>query len=341
MATWLQEERFGDGSDGDYAPSTGTDAPIDSSCSGTAATTSLTATNVNFAANQIILIHQSRGTGVGQWELNVIQSYTAGTITTKYNLAYTYTDSGASQAQVLVFKQYSSVLIDTGVTLTGKGWNGDVGGIPGWMCNGTTTITGSINGNALGFRNYGTQGGENNGGIQGEGTVGTGGMTNVANGNGGGGGEHSPGGGSCTGGGGGGHGVVGSNSGDTGEITEGIGGEAAGAANLSTMVFGGQGGGGGRHTGTAGEGGYGGAIIAIFTEDIAITGTITSNANNGSTATGNDAGGGGGGAGGSVLIKCDTATLGTNLITVAGGSAGSGYAGGQNGGAGAVRIIWE
>ena len=339
MATWLQEERFGDGSDGDYAPSTGTDAPIDSSCSGTAATTSLTATNVNFAANQIILIHQSRGTGVGQWELNVIQSYTAGTITTKYNLAYTYTDSGASQAQVLVFKQYSSVLIDTGVTLTGKGWNGDVGGIPGWMCNGTTTITGSINGNALGFRNYGTQGGENNGGIQGEGTVGTGGMTNVANGNGGGGGEHSPGGGSCTGGGGGGHGVVGSNSGDTGEITEGIGGEAAGAANLSTIVFGGQGGGGGRHTGTAGEGGYGGAIIAIFTEDIAITGTITSNANNGSTATGNDAGGGGGGAGGSVLIKCDTATLGTNLITVAAGTHGEGYAGGQPGGDGAVGRI--
>ena len=65
---------FGNGSDG-AATLSGTDAPVDSSCSGTSATTSLSATNGSFAANQVILIHQTRGSGVGQWEINIIQSY--------------------------------------------------------------------------------------------------------------------------------------------------------------------------------------------------------------------------------------------------------------------------
>ena len=96
---------FGDGSDGALTISADTtQAPTDSSCSGTAAAYTLSATNASFAAGQKILIQQSRGTGVGKWERNEIASYTAGTITLTDALTNTYTDSGASQAQVLVLK---------------------------------------------------------------------------------------------------------------------------------------------------------------------------------------------------------------------------------------------
>jgi hypothetical protein len=72
---WLPIEKYGDGSDGVLTISSNTsEAPTDSSCSGSSGATSLSATNASFAADQIILIHQSRGTGVGQWELNVISS---------------------------------------------------------------------------------------------------------------------------------------------------------------------------------------------------------------------------------------------------------------------------
>jgi hypothetical protein len=51
------------------------DAPVDSSASGVAETTTLNATNVSFSPGQKILIHQSRGSGAGNWEINEIQSY--------------------------------------------------------------------------------------------------------------------------------------------------------------------------------------------------------------------------------------------------------------------------
>ena len=132
---------FGTGEDGVLTISSNTtDSPIDSSCSGTSGTTSLSATNASFEAGQLILIHQSRGTGVGQWELNKISSYVAGTITTVLSLSYTYTDSGASQAQVLVVKQYSGITINSGKTLTAKAWDGNIGGILAYFCSGATTI---------------------------------------------------------------------------------------------------------------------------------------------------------------------------------------------------------
>ncbi|MEM3335472.1 MAG: hypothetical protein QXY47_05520, partial [Thermoplasmata archaeon] len=108
---------FGSGSDGDISINTSTDNPIDSTCSGTIGTTSLTATNSLFAPGQIILIHQTRGTGAGNWELNRIASYTAGTITLLHPLQNTYTTSGASVAQVLVMKQYNNFTINSGQTL--------------------------------------------------------------------------------------------------------------------------------------------------------------------------------------------------------------------------------
>ena len=95
---------FGNGTDGDLTISTDTtEAPIDSTCSGTAGQFSLTATNASFASGQAILIHKTRGlttTSAGAWELNYIASYSTGAISTVYPLQFTYQDSGADQSQV-------------------------------------------------------------------------------------------------------------------------------------------------------------------------------------------------------------------------------------------------
>ncbi len=115
---------FGDGSDGALTISVDTtDTPIDSACTGTTATTALSATNASFAAGQIVLIHQSQGTGAGTWQRNKIASYTAGTITLESALNATY----GTGAQVLVLKQYTNVTVTSGKTWTAKDWNGTVG----------------------------------------------------------------------------------------------------------------------------------------------------------------------------------------------------------------------
>ena len=125
---------FGSGSNGVLTVSSPTThAPIDSSCSGSIGSTSLSATNVSFATGQFIMVHQSRGTGAGQWEINKIASYVAGTITLVHPLSYTYADSGASQSQVIVMPQYSDIAVSS--TLTAKAWNGNVGGIIPLLCS--------------------------------------------------------------------------------------------------------------------------------------------------------------------------------------------------------------
>ncbi len=73
---------FGDGSDGPKTYSLSeTDDPIDSSASGTAGTTSLSAMNALFGPGQRILIHQMRGAGAGNWEINQVLGYSSGTRT--------------------------------------------------------------------------------------------------------------------------------------------------------------------------------------------------------------------------------------------------------------------
>ena len=341
---------FGNGSDGILTISSSTIyAPIDSSCSGSSGSTSLSATNTSFSAGQRILIIQSRGTGVGNWEVNQISSYVAGTITTVHQLANTYTDSGASQAQVLVLKQYSSGVITA--TLTGKAWNTNIGGIIAFLINGKLTISGSgqiaLNG-ANGTDTDDNQEPGNQGGFrggvsvetsqtaagQGEGTSGDRDTYSTsANGSGGGGGGSNSG-----GGGGGGNGTVGSNGSGTG----GTGGSASGSADLTTMTFGGAGG-GGRDGADQGSGANGGGIVLIFAKEIDTSGAsgTATNVNGGDGGAGPTGGGAGcgGGAGGSVFIKSVVATLGTNKITATGGSAGSGdgFNGGA-GGSGRIRI---
>jgi len=343
---WINEWRaggvssFGDGSDGALSISADTtEAPTDSACTGSKDATALTATNASFAAGQNILIHQTRGTGAGQWEENEISSYTAGTITTVNPLTYAY----ASGAQVRELKQHSTVTIDSTKTYTAKAWNGTVGGILAWHCNGATTITGTLSADGKGF--LGSAGvAANLAGTQGEGTSGVRGTTSTsANGNGGGGGgkgtdpNHSAGGG---GGGNGAAGTIGVNDGGIG----GAGGSAKGNAALTVATFGGGGGSGGtnsNHTTGGAAGGAGGGLVFIRSKNITITGIITIDGIAGTDRTGGagaDEGAGGGGAGGSCLIKTQIATLGSNKIGCAAGAAGAADGGGD-GGAGAVGRV--
>lgn len=323
---------FGDGSDSSLTISSNTtEAPTDSACTGTAGTQSLSATNASFAVNQVIYIHQTRGTNAGQYERNTIQGYTAGTITLGTSLLGTY----VTGAQVRVVPQYTNVTINSGFTYTAKAWNGTVGGILAFLYNGTLSGAGNLSANGKGFRG-GAAVTQVSGGNQGEGTAGAGTVSAAANGNGGGGGQADSIG--AAGGGGGGNSTVGETAANQGSHVGGIGGSVVGATDLSNMVFGGGGGSGGAGqaggsgTATSGAGGNGGGIIYVAGVTDSLTGTTTAYGLVGGDGTGTaNPAGGGGGAAGSILRKSQVATLGTNLNIATGGAAG--HYGGSGGSA--------
>jgi len=319
--------RFGDGSDGALTISSNTtQSPIDSTCTGTAATYSLSATNASFAVGQKILVHQTYGTNAGVWEQNEIASYTAGTITTANALKNTYTPG----AQVLVLKEYTNVTVNAGKTWTAKAWNGSVGGILAFLANGTVTVSGTISAVGKGFRHGQTVSvGEDptHYAYQGEGQNGTGSQSGSANGMGGGGGQHDKG-NRCAGGGGGGYASSGADGGDSGAGDEGImqggtGGGTGGTADLTTALFGGAGGNGSANTGKNDSlGGNGGGFIFFYGSTLTVSGSINASGADGVDASDGIAGSGGG-AGGSILIKSQSATLGTSLLKANGGSGGA------------------
>lgn len=323
---------FGNSSDGALTISANTtEAPVDSACTGTIGETSLSATNASFVAGQAVLIHDAYSTGV--WELNKISSYTAGTITLALTLCNTYN----AGSQVMVLKQYSSVTVNTGQTWSAKAWNGTVGGILGFLCNGSFTVAGTGRLNLVGASGVvgtpgtgiGFKGG--NPGYQGQGTGGAGAVSTAANGNGGGGG------GNPQGGAGGGNGTAGENG--TGSTAGG----ASGNAGLTLMTMGGAGGGCGTGGTSDGGGGAGGGIILAIAKNISLggTGVTTLTGGNGGTATNNDMGAGGG-AGGSCLLKGQTVALGTNLIlsNAGAGAKPSPYPGG-NGAVGRIHVDYK
>lgn len=331
---------FGNGSDGVVNLSSYT--PLKYSCSGSSGSYSLSTTG-SFSAGQRLFIIQSRGTGVGGYEDNRVASYTAGTVTLVHPLERTYTDSGASQAQVLIVKEASAV---TG-SITVPAWDGNVGGSLVIACNGV--FSGTINGNGKGYRADAAATGANDSGDQGEGTAGPQGtQSKLPNGNGGGGGEGYSGSSRAGGGGGGGHANAGVNgrqglSGDL-QTEGGLGGYAVGSASMDSGIFlGGAGGGGGcSYVGdgeTAGKGGNGGAIVVIYAKKITSSTNITVNGQDGTQPTRDGLGGGGGGAGGSILIKAVNADV-SGTITANGGARGEGSGAGPiPGGAGSVGRI--
>lgn len=341
---------FGNGTDGDLLISENTtDNPIDSSASGTAGTYTLTATNSSFVPGQMILIHQTLGNGIGTYEVNRIASYITGTITTFEPLKFDYSSSENDRAQVLVIRQYKDVTINDGVVWSAKPWNQTTGGILAFVANGTVTISGTIDASGKGyFQGYGhpdiplgTYG------RTGGGTTGLGNQIQVRNtgGTGGGGGQSDnddkygddsgPG-----GGGGGGHATPGSN-GETKAWLGGIGGGTAGTSDLVTMIFGGGGGAGGRGFNRGERGGRGGGIIFIMGNEIAVTGVINNDGEEGIAPSDTlEGAGGGGGAGGSTLLKGVSVAVGTNLVRAVGGPGGEKtYGHGGNGGPGGYGRI--
>ena len=337
---------FGDGVDGDYNSST-IPTMTYRSCSGSASSTTLTLTSAGFSNGDLILIHQTRGTGAGQWEINkVVGGGGTTSLTLDKALQYTYTDSGASQAQAVKILRYNNVTCPSG-TWTVPSWNGDTGGILVLAARWTVTINGVIDGSGAngGVANDpggGTGGFAGGQGLDatptfdsycGEGTAGGSFQTNSANGNGGGGGRMTGAPGSA-GGGGGGNGAAGGN-GSANNGVGGTGGSTAGSADLTNMVFGGAGGGGARESvNNTGSGGAGGKIIFLIGKTISVGNSFMANGGVGGNEPSTSADGGSG-AGGSILLVCSSSTLGSSLLTATGGAAGG--AGGA-GGAGRIAL---
>lgn len=338
---------FGNGSDGDLTISSNTtEAPIDSACSGTAGSTSLTATNASFAPGQIILIHQTKGTNAGKWELAKIAGYTAGTITTDKVLQNTYTNSGASpaasKAQVRVLKQYNNVTIDSGDTYTCKAWNGEVGGILGFFAKGQVTINGLVQFQGKGFR-AATEYKNSNGPVTTDKGEGSGtdiygtteGLTANGTGAAGGGATGGAGGGDGSGGGSGGSKTAGTSGYNIGYSTA-AGGDALWDTNGSIMSLGG--GAGARVSGGAGDAGSqgtdGSGIGFIFAKKFTVssTGQMQFNSADGNTGGDSTTYSSGAGGAGSLVVAGEDIAIDTLKITAVGGAAkGTSKKGGDGG----------
>lgn len=334
---------FGSGTDGTLTISSNTtQAPIDATCSATAGGTSILATNVSFASGQIILIHQTQGVNAGQAERLMIQSYSAGQIITSTPLLGSY----GTGAQVIVIPQYTSITVNNTFTWKAKAWNAltKLGGILVFLNSGALTNNGTIdvsspnttaNANVAGIGFSGGSTPPSGKGNTGEGTVGAIVIgSNAANGNGGGGGGNFTAGGSGAGGG------NATKGGDGTAPSAGNGGLISGSVDGTSFTFGGGGGSnagdGGVPGGGGGAGGSGGGILYGATASLLNSGIITANGGTGGIMNNR---GGGGGAGGSIILRVQTAVLGT--ITANGGIGGLGsVAMGGNGGDGRIAIYY-
>lgn len=303
------------------------------------------------------LLHQTRGSGAGAWELAYVDFSGASAVSDK-----PLQNSYGAGAQVVTLSNgrtggYNNVTISG--TLTPPAWNGSTGGIIAIMARGTVTVNGAINvsggggaSNVQSASGGGTGGGfyggncTTNGNLPtGEGYAGgsitTGWTSTTTYGNAGTSGFGS--------GGGGGNATVGGQA-TQGSTPAGYGGLTSGNAGLTSMVFGGGGGGSytrGASDRNAGGGGAGGGNILILSPTIVVGGYLYSNGGAGGSGTTTDwdhepCGAGGGGAGGSILLKCKTATLGSNRILAAGGSGGTNVqrAGGA-GGSGRIHLDYS
>jgi len=297
-----------------------------------------------FSNNDLVVIHQTRGTGVGVWELNKIASGGGSTsLVMVMDLSNDYTESGASQFQVLQLKQFRNVVVNSGISYSATSWDGSKGGIIAFLAK-SVSVVGTITAASKGY--YGGDGASagSRQGRNAEGSAGAGqSATTAANGSGGGGGvpdtlNHDGGGGGS----GGSHATSGTagttkNNGGPGTAAT----TTTGNAGLTLMTFGGGGGEGGADDGGSwGRGGYGGGIVLVVSRNIEVTGSITTTGENGTTPSSQD-GGHGGAAGGSILLKGQTITLGSSLVASAGGTGSVEASTGGNGGVGRNHVDYS
>ena len=354
---------LGSGKDGALTHASGTKTinTVRATATGTKGSTTLSVSTVSgFAAQQLVVIHQTMGTGAGTWEEAYISAVGSGSFTLSKALKNTYATGGSvNRAQVVMVPQYTTVTVSGG-TLTAPVWNGSTGGILAFVATGNVTISGgTVNMSGNGYLGYG------HGcfyrcktGFRGQSPTGFSSASTYRNGMGGGAGEQGQ---DCGAGGGGGYGSAGAkgSNGSNGTcrvhspIWGGQGGSAGGSTNTSTnILFGGAGGeGGGDEDGAyPGRGGDGGGLIIIRGANVSLGGYVRTNGASG--ANGNQGacggrgcgmGGGGGGAGGGVYIyAANNASLSSNRVTASGAGGGtcncsSSYRGGT-GGVGRIAV---
>ena len=319
------QEGFGTGFSGDLVISSNTTShSFQYACTGTIDTNTLSvAHGGNAGAGLFVLIHQTMGTGAGNWELNKV---TGAPDNNSVSLAYPLTNTYGTGAQMAFVFQQTSITLNSGITWTPPSYTGTTGGILAYISNGPININGTITVLGCGFR--GSQARSNDQLVsQGEGTGGAGTTVWVANGNGAGGVQdhtHVD----IQGGAGGGHassGALGTNSFAPREA-----GGTVGNTALTSLNFGGAGAGAatsGNVTGSS-TGGNGGGIVLLIGPEIIINGTTGSITANGGTGSGilDETGTvrnttSGAGAGGSILLKGRSINIGTNRMTALGGTA--------------------
>lgn len=346
----LAGQPFGDGILGDYSGATPSFVVKSGSGISASGQKNLVIASGGFSDGDIVIIHQTRGTGVGHWEINrVVSGGGTTTLVLQENLANTFTDDGGnSQFQVMELRRYRNVTQST--TWTVPSWNGDIYGILPIAVKETFAQAGAVVGNgSQGADQVGSGGGATGGGFwggdigrQGEGSAGVRGAdSRLANGSGGG-GAHSD---NSNAGGGGGAGAtngIGGNYQPNGSTAPGNGGGAVTTSDLSLFTLG-AGGGGGEGTVNSGGGGSGAAVFFVIAKNFVLTGSISLRGGRGGYPYEPLVGGrvnyGGGGGGGNFLLMCQYATLGTNLINASSTTTSNGYF--DEGGQGAVAIHYS
>lgn len=309
----------GNGQDGEVLITSDTTlSPIDATCTATGGTKTISATNSSFDSGQVILIHQTKGSNEGRREYNLIDSYTAGTITTVFPLDYSY----SSGAQVLVVPQISYLYVASGKFLYPKAWDPGtgLGGILAYMINGAIDIRGYISMVGRGFLG-GALAAPTSPGNPGEGLGGGGGGDNAS----------------------GGGGSYGSSTPASGGSNDSMpqDGYYSGDPTVAAFFLGTGGGAGSAGDSARTAGANGSAACLLNGEELIITGGILLDGANATSSASGYNRNGGGGAAGAFIYKGKTAS-GIDLITSAGGLGGynSGLGGnrGGNGARGPIRI---
>jgi hypothetical protein len=120
----------------------------------------------------------STNVAAGNYEYNIVSSFSSNTITFSYGLAHSYyTSAGAQSYQVVRVPRFYNYTIGNGRTVSAPAWNGSTGGVVVIEAANTFTINGSINVDGLGFRGGGGKTFTN--GVTAGNTNGTGSITNT------------------------------------------------------------------------------------------------------------------------------------------------------------------
>ncbi|MCB9676405.1 MAG: putative metal-binding motif-containing protein [Alphaproteobacteria bacterium] len=327
------------------------------------ATTVPVQSDAGFTVGMLVLVHQTAGANaavtfthpppaldylaldVGQYEYARVTALGGTTLTLDAPLLHSYRTGG----QVVPVREYSSLTIDGGNTLSAPAWDGARGGIVAIMVDGTLALNGSISATGRGFRggpNFNqaypvtcnTTTDTSTAPSKGEGVGGPAGIGRGTHANGGGAGN-------CNnaGGGGGGNAGVGGRGGyefNTSNDRGGLGGSAAVPTDHTThAILGGGGGAGSDDQSSYPAGPPGGGFLLIRARSITGSGNLNAAGNNASNV-GND-GAPGGAAGGTVIVRT-LGTLSCGNVDVSGGDGGDANSNhGTGGGGGGGRAVLE